>query len=392
MSIKKTRPEPTGVPGIVQDGPDRYLVCARWTDPQTGRRRKKEKVATTLAEAVMYKEQLPGATLLQVRPTRQRFADCVEQWVEVHVELLAESTQERYIGALAHATVAFGNWYVDAIKPSDIRLWHRTKAKGLSNATVNSWLRVLRVVFDNAVEDGVLEINPARAVKVLPEGRTKGRRGTSLDLEEFRRFLNALDLMSGKSLSEDVARLTKFIAWTGVRKSEALAIKWDDLIDGELHVLRSVSRRSEKSTKTDDPRRITVVPPLAAALDEQKSWLRRTGHAGLFSGLIFPASPRHAKAGATRRDVDEVSWYRSKSVLDEPLRRVARSAEVPEISAQSLRRTWENLARKAGIDQLVRRTMAGWRTEKAQAIYAQSDRSEREEAGKAFIKLVMGGE
>ena len=35
--------------------------------------------------------------------------------------------------------------------------------------------------------------------------------------------------------------------------------------------------------------------------------------------------------------------------------------------------------------------MAGWRTEKAQAIYAESDCDERLAAGEAFVRLVMGG-
>lgn len=45
-----------------------------------------------------------------------------------------------------------------------------------------------------------------------------------------------------------------------------------------------------------------------------------------------------------------------------------------DISAHSLRRTWENLLREAGVEQLVRRSMAGWRSEKAQAIYATVNR------------------
>jgi hypothetical protein len=140
------------------------------------------------------------------------------------------------------------------------------------------------------------------------------------------------------------------------------------------HHHRSVFCRSEEATKTDDPRRVTVVEPLAQVLAQQRRWLTETQHPGLGSGLIFPASPRHARGGAERRGVEGVSWYRSPSVMEKPLARLSEAGKLPPISPQSLRRTWENLLREAGIDQLVRRALWGWRTEKAQAIYATVDR------------------
>ena len=63
---------------------------------------------------------------------------------------------------------------------------------------------------------------------------------------------------------------------------------------------------------------------------------------------------------------------------------------IPPISPQSFRRTLENLLREAGVQQLVRRALAGWRTEKAQGIYASVDRGKRDAAGEAVVRLVMG--
>lgn len=390
MPIKTSRPKPTRMPGIWQDGPDRFLVRVRWTDPRTGQRRKREKIASTLAEAVALKEQLVGAAPT-VRPTRLRFAAYVEQWLEVHGPSLAPSTQARYTEALAHATVSLGQIYVDALSPSLVREWHRAQARRCAATTVNGWLRVLRRALDDAVADELAQTNPARAVKALPEGRTKGRRGASLSLEEFRKVIATAQGMAGKEIAEDVVRLVLTAAWTGMRRGELLALRWQDYVDNELRVERSVWRNQEKATKTDDPRRITVVEPLAVVLAEQRRWLLATQHPGLASGLIFPASPRHAASGATRRGAAEVSWYRSPTIFAKSLEKIVRACGVTEISAHSLRRTWENLLRAAGVDQLVRRAIAGWRTEKAQAIYATVNRSERDAAGDAVVSLVMGG-
>ena len=203
-------------------------------------------------------------------------------------------------------------------------------------------------------------------------------------------MLAAVERLSGNKVSPDTARLMLTVAWTGMRMGEVLAMQWSDYQDGEINVKRSGWRRLQTTTKTNDPRRITVVRPLAAALEEQRRWLVSTQHPGLASGLMFPASPKHARLGAHRRGVDEVSWYRSPTVLREPLARVVAAAGIPPISPHSFRRTYEDLTRLAGVDGVVRRDLAGWRTKKAQAIYATVCREDRDAAAEKVVGFVMG--
>lgn len=178
MPIKKTRPKPTKVPGIYHhDGPNRNLVRARWTDPKTGRRRKKEKVVHgSLAQATAAQAEMERSKATK-RPERQRFSAYVEQWLKDHPEIQGSSLVY-YVNNLGHAAAALGDWYLDAIEPADIRSWmlegkkrsYQLKAsensagsrkKTYSNATINGWLRVLRHVLDDAVDSGVLLRNPA---------------------------------------------------------------------------------------------------------------------------------------------------------------------------------------------------------------------------------------
>ena len=390
MPIKKKRPKPTGIPGIKKDGPNRFLVCVTWTDPKTGRRRKREAVAESMAEAVQVKEELKGAAPTQ-RLTRERFADYAEQWMKIHGPELALSTKERYAGSLAHATVSLGEIYTDSLEPSDVQaMVSQLLRQGYAKTTVNSHVRVLRRVMDDLLVNGVLAGNPARAIRNLPEGKTQGRRGRSLPLEEFRRFITTVQEMSGNDLSEDIARLLLAAAWTGMRRGEILAVKWEDYVDGEIRVERAVYRRLEKTTETDDPRRIVVVEPLAQVLAEQRQWLFASQHPGISSGLIFPANPRQAMAGAKRRGEDKPSWHRSPTIFHLPLLKVVKEAKITDISGHSLRRTWENLLRKADVDVMVRRSLAGWRTEAAQSIYATVAKEEREAAGRAVVAMVQG--
>lgn len=60
-----------------------------------------------------------------------------------------------------------------------------------------------------------------------------------------------------------------------------------------------------------------------------------------------------------------------------------------EASLHSFRRTYENLLRQAGVDQLGRPSLAGWRSEEAQEIYAGVDQKERGAAAQALVRLVM---
>jgi integrase len=133
---------------------------------------------------------------------------------------------------------------------------------------------------------------------------------------------------------------------------------------------------------------VTIVEPLERALTAQRQWLLTTQHPGLASGLIFPASPYHATGGSTRRQVDDLSWFRCPTLFNVPLRKLVAAAGIPEISMHSLRRTFENLQRQAGVDQLVRRATAGWRSEDVQAIYTTVDRTERDKAAAAVVQLV----
>jgi len=392
MPIKRERRETTGVPGVWKDGESRYLVRVDWTDKKTGRRLKREGVATSLAEAVLLKEDLKTSDAGRAAPSRQRFSDYAEQWLKVRSRSLAPSTIERYTICLAHLITVFGEWYVDGITAADVRKWRDGIAGTVSPATANGYLRVLRTALEQAIEDELVTVNVARKVKALAEKRTQGPRGRALTVEELRRFIAAVEseTRAGR-VPGDIARLILFLVWTGCRRGEALALKWSDIVEGEIQVERSVWNGQEKTTKTADPRRIAVVGPLKRILEEQRQWLTLSRHAGLPSGLVFPADARGALRWARKRGEETVtSWYRAGSVLTPYLAKVVVASNVPMVTPHSFRRTWENALRRAGVDQLVRRSLAGWRSEEAQSIYASVDQDERAAASMAVVALIEG--
>ena len=391
MPIDKGKKKRTTVPGIWQLAGGRFLVRMDWTDPRTGRRRSKQKVIATdlLSEAVAAKEGLAGDSP-ERELERPRWRDFAEQWLRSAIHRLRPATIERYTRTLAEIEAHFGRFYVDAIRPRDIRLWRDSLAPEYSPATLNAWLRVFRTALQTAVDDGLIDRNAARAVRALPEPkRTRGRRGRALTPEQLARLLDVSEEMAKEGqISPDVARMVATLAWTGLRKGELLALSWSDFRDGELEIRRAVSFGEFGPTKTDDPRIVPVHTELARVLEEQRRWLVETQHPGLASGLVFPATLSVAKAGANRRKSDTLRWFRARSVLDRPLRKICARADVPEVSPHSFRRTYENLLRKAGVEALTRRSLAGWRTSDAQEIYAGVDPEERKAAAGAMLRVV----
>lgn len=381
-------------PGITKLEDGRFLVLKTWIDPNTGIRRYRRRiVAGTMEDAIKARAELREQKSRETKPLRPRFADFAESWLARHSKRrkLEPSTLERYTADVAHLTVDFGQWWVDAITFDALEKWQADIAPSYAAPTINGWHRTMRLILDSASRNGIVRGNPARDLPVLPEKRTKGARGTALSSNELRAFIQAIPAcVEATTIPIDIGRALLVLAWTGMRIGEVIALQWSDIADGEIHVDRSVWRGMAKSNKTDDPRRVTIVEPLREAFADQRQWLLSTQHAGIGSGLVFPASPKQVAAGKSRRGSGDPCWFRSQSTIQGAVREVCKAAKCPRITPHSLRRTFEDLLREAGVEQLVRRAVAGWRSDRAQGIYATVKREDRDAAADAVRKLVLG--
>jgi integrase len=396
----KDKGMPTKHPGVFALGDGRWLVLKTWIDPTTGRRKwRRKKVKGTMDEALAVRAALRNQEPNAREQSRPRFNAFAANWLERAKSKIEPSTFSRYTVDVANLSVEFGDWWVDAIDHDAIEKWQAEMSVQYAAPTINGWHRTLRLILDRALRRRIVHTNAAREVSTLPEGRTKGARGTALSAEQVKAFIDAIPRCvrpekkrgekQPEGITADIARALYVFAWTGMRAGEIVALSWSDIRDGEISVEHSVWRGTKKSDKTDDPRRITVVSPLVAILEEQRRWLLTSQHPGLESGLVFPANPQQANAGASRRK-GEVLWFRSQSTFQDAIAYVCKAAKVPRISPHALRRTFEDLTRQAGVEQLVRRAIHGWRSERAQGIYATVTRDERDAAASAVVRLVLG--
>ena len=109
---------------------------------------------------------------------------------------------------------------LNRLMPSDVdRLNLHLLNSRKATSTIARIFHVLRAVLDDAKRDGLIARNPARLVKqptvIKPEAR-------HLSPSEVSSLLNAAE-------GWRVHPLLTLIAKTGLRKGEALALRWDDL-------------------------------------------------------------------------------------------------------------------------------------------------------------------
>jgi len=337
----------TSTPGIykrVTPGMDkrgaRYVV--RYRDP-AGKDRKK--LARTLAEARVLQAQLVSdVSRGEWMPLKRvAFDDYARSWIATYngrtSSGIRESTLVEYrralglteagerradgIGAVPH----FGAQFLAAIAPRDVKAWLRGLSEaGASPSTVRTYLAPLRALFADAVEEGLIRANPAAGLRLprptVREDETEERTKALTEKE-----LRALVLAAPKEWK----LLVRFLAATGLRLGEALAVRWDDVDLGRQRV--KVRRRLYRGTLAPPKSRygrrdVPLAPGLAREL-----WPLRTKAAA--NALLF-----HGDGG---RPLDASTVYRA-------VKSAAKAAGVPWAGPHALRHTCATMLFRHGLN------------------------------------------
>lgn len=135
----------------------------------------------------------------------------------------------------------FGQMRLDKIKRHDVTSWHTgLPADGLSPASADRFLALLRHILNKAVEYDMLVKNPAAGVKLF---NVDNKVEHYLDDDELRRLMKVLQTDKNRT----VCLIAIFLLSTGARLNEALQAKWED-VDKENRVWR-IPASTSKSKK-----------------------------------------------------------------------------------------------------------------------------------------------
>lgn len=301
-------------------------------------------------------------------PDIPTFGQVAGEWERAHRDEIEARTWNNYAPHVADIVSEHGNTPVDEVEAADVlNDLARAKAKGYSATVVNTRKSIYRMIFDHAIIKGYIKYNPAVSVR-LPKGLKRGKR-TAPAKEQMQVILSNVDAPFG---------LFPFLLLcTGLRKSEALALCWDDidLATKTIRVNKSLDYTDPSSPKYKAPKTeagIRTVPIIDILLSELQ---KRQGKKG---ELLFPcpASNRGGPGGGlmTERAYDG-AWERyCKNVgLMEDGK--------PSVTAHNLRHGTATLMFELGVDELTAQRVLGHsRVEITREIYTDLREQQRQKS------------
>lgn len=166
----------------------------------------------------------------------------------------------------------------------------------LSGKTVNNYVSVLRGAFALLVTDRILAANP---VDEVPSAKWQKDPPDPFTPEERDKILAQADAKH----AGQVANLTRFWMWTGLRTGELIGLRWQnvDLAGGAVLVSEAQVRGQRKGTKTNHARTVRLNSQALAALTAQKA------HTYLKGDEVFQ-DPRTGRPWATEASFRKVFW------------------------------------------------------------------------------------
>ncbi len=232
-------------------------------------------------------------------PTTPTFGEYADQWLREYARIeCKESTVEGYEGVLKNylrprfAAVRLPDITRGQVKAMIADLMEA----GLSRGTIQNALSVIRKMYNEAIEAGLVTANPAGRLGRFTRGAASSeKKGVALTPAEVQQFLDAV-----KEVCPEYYPLFFTAVRAGLRRGELVALQFGDLNFGAdeedpnryIFVQHNYVRRKHTSTKSKKTRRVDMSKELRAILIEvrDKALLAAymAGRADISSDLVFP--------------------------------------------------------------------------------------------------------
>ena len=147
-------------------------------------------------------------------------------------------TKIDYENVLNETCKDWWNKPISSISRDMVRAKHRKRGEK-SHARANNAMRVLRAIINHAIEitrdsKGISSIghNPVQVLSRTKSWYVDKRKSTFISETDLRKWLDAvveLESDTTQATGPSVSRLLRFCLFTGVRRSEALRLKWSDI-------------------------------------------------------------------------------------------------------------------------------------------------------------------
>ncbi len=398
MTAKPLRP---GIWGLKDGG---YFLRTRVLDPRSGKFIEYQRVLreTTLGEAVRAKYLLRSdaqdlAVGRKLPPTLwSSYAASLFEAKVNEGKILSAKGREKWATTLRRLIPALGHLYVDEMRTAHLVAWRNEVARWmrdgmpsirkrdagknvrvkLASATANGWISIVKVICGTMAKHFDLDRDPSAGLEYFPVPRTYTReQPNALTPAQASAFLGKMRTLHPQHYA------MVFLGFAiGARPSTLRPLRrkgpTPDLIadEGVLLLRRSHSLGKEIMDQTKTKRDQEIPLPTLVL------WVLREHTASLEgemaeSEYLFPS----IKGG-----------LRSRSVLDKPFRDVVKALEwTIKITPKGMRRTFQDLARRAQVHDLVTRAISGHATERMQQHYSTAQRDEMLSAVDRVVSLFV---
>lgn len=154
------------------------------------------------------------------------FAGLAAEWLDQYKDTVAPSSYGKTVTIVNHAVDEWGNRQVRTITPSDAqKLANQWSYEYVKYAKMISYVKA---IFKFAVINNLIRTNPFDAIKT-PAKHKESEAKELWTVEQLEIFLDACK----EDEREMVYPLFRLLAYTGMRRQEAVALTWSDL-DGNL--------------------------------------------------------------------------------------------------------------------------------------------------------------
>jgi integrase len=329
---------------IIPKGKQKWLVRVFVGRDGTGKRKYVSKLVhggkkdANTAMADMLSDRSKGKLTVRPKDTVDEYLDA---WLDttaapsVRARTLADYTNvlKRYVRP------HLGSAKLASLTPVEVKaMLVALRAKDLSPRTVRMAHEVLRNALEQAVSDRLIPNNPARArlvAKALPAKVQKAPETIpAADVANF------IDVASGDRLGA----LWTLLVMSGLRPSEALALRWSDVTGDAVSVTRVLV------DKTGVP--IHYAPPKS----------KRSQRAVVVPDVVRTTLADHRRRQAEARLAAGPEWQDDDLIFctekGEPLRqdhvrgefkKVAKAAELPDLTVYALRHSCATLLLERGV-------------------------------------------
>ena len=250
-----------------------------------------------------------------------------QRWLKEYADVeLKESTSASYRQLLRLFVLPrFGSAKLSAIHRDDVKSWlaEMSAAGKFSRNTLRLALATLRVVLSHAVEDGLIDRNPAEKLGRFAKTEKVQAEAAAMTRTEASRFLDAV-----KDLSPGYYALFLVALRGGLRRGELVALKWGDIQFGAsetdphrfILVQRNYVHKRFTTPKSKKSRRVDMSKQVRKALlnlrDERLLEAYLEGKPEIADGFVFPS-----RAGTVLDPDNLVHYYFQPALAKAGLRK-----------------------------------------------------------------------